>query len=215
VSFEAHCQECHSLQFDVRNPDFHIPHGDSQLVRTFLRTLPAQYGELARKRGLTNEARVSDFVAQQVRGLLAQFSSGEELERSVFLTTDPYKASQRSDARARAQYTGCAFCHEVKPPAEIIKPVVIDRWMPHARFSHAKHASVSSCLDCHAPAASSRLTSDVLMPAKENCTTCHSPTGQARKTSECMNCHLYHAPDETGVPLADGTGSLKQMLLSR
>ena len=48
ISFEAHCQECHSLQFDVRNPDFQLPHGDAQLVRTFLRTLPAQYAELAR-----------------------------------------------------------------------------------------------------------------------------------------------------------------------
>ena len=37
ISFEAHCQECHSLQFDVRNPDFQLPHGDAQLVRTFLR----------------------------------------------------------------------------------------------------------------------------------------------------------------------------------
>ena len=36
VSFEAHCQECHSLQFDVKNPDFQLPHGDAQLVRTFL-----------------------------------------------------------------------------------------------------------------------------------------------------------------------------------
>ena len=39
VSFEASCQECHSLQFDVKNPDFQLPHGDAQLVRTFLRTL--------------------------------------------------------------------------------------------------------------------------------------------------------------------------------
>ncbi len=62
VNFEANCQACHSLQFDVKNPDFQLPHGDAQLVRTFLRTLPAQYGELARrKRGITNENRVGEF----------------------------------------------------------------------------------------------------------------------------------------------------------
>ncbi|MFL6568098.1 MAG: cytochrome c3 family protein [Chthoniobacterales bacterium] len=223
VSFEAHCQECHSLQFDVRNPDFQLPHGDAQLVRTFLRTLPAQYGELARrKRGLTSDAQVANFAAQQVRQLLTQFPNAEELERSVFFTKDPYKASLQSDASSRAKYTGCAFCHEVKqgasvsyPTAEITKPVVIDRWLPHAHFDHAKHASVSSCRDCHTSAQASRLTSDVLIPPKENCVRCHSPNGQAAKASECMTCHIYHAPEQPlAAPVAVSV-SFKQMLLAR
>src|SRR5215210_4816148 len=177
VSFEASCQECHSLQFDVLNPDFHLPHGDAQLVRTFLRTLPAQYAELARrKRGLTNEKQVNDFAAQQVRQLLTQFPSAEELERAVFFTKDPYKAAQQSDPAQRAKFSGCAFCHEVKqaagvsyPTAEVTVPLVIDRWMPHAHFSHGKHEGVSSCRECHASAQTSRLTSDVLVPTKESC----------------------------------------------
>ena len=71
VSFEASCQECHSLQLDVKNPDFQLPHGDAQLVRTFLRTLPAQYAEFARrKRGMTNESGINEFAVQQVRQLL-------------------------------------------------------------------------------------------------------------------------------------------------
>ena len=45
VSFEANCQACHALLFDKNNPQLHIPHGDVNLVRTFLRTLPAQYGD--------------------------------------------------------------------------------------------------------------------------------------------------------------------------
>jgi hypothetical protein len=207
ISFDAHCQECHSLQFDVRNPDFQLPHGDAQLVRTFLRTLPAQYAELARrKRGLTNETKINEFAVQQVRQLLTQFSNAEELERSVFFTTDPYKASQKNDSSSRAKYTGCAFCHEVKqaagisyPTAEITKPVMIERWLPHAHFSHAKHAMVASCRECHVAAASSRLTSDVLMPAKESCVRCHSAGGIARKASECATCHLYHSPDQSAL----------------
>lgn len=222
VSFEASCQECHSLQFDVKNPDFQLPHGDAQLVRTFLRTLPAQYGEFARrKRGLTNENRISDFTAQQIRQLLAQFSSAEELERTVFFTKDPYRASQQSDPASRAKYAGCAFCHEVKqaagvsyPTAEVTAPLIFDRWMPHAHFNHAKHETVSSCRDCHASAQSSRLTSDVLMPTKESCTSCHSPGGQAMKTSECTTCHTYHAPDpRAAAPVTASTISFKQMLL--
>jgi hypothetical protein len=204
ISFEAHCQECHSLQFDVKNPDFQVPHGDAQLVRTFLRTLPAQYAELARrKRGLTNEMKINEFAVRQVRQLLTQFPNAEELERSVFFTVDPYKASQRNDPSSRAKYTGCAFCHVVKqtagisyPTAEITKPVMIERWLSHAHFSHAKHATVASCRECHVAAASSRLTSDVLVPAKESCVRCHSAGGIARKASECATCHLYHSPDQ-------------------
>ena len=224
VSFAANCQECHSLQFDVKNPDFQLPHGDAQLVRTFLRTLPAQYGELARrKRGMTNDARINDFTAQQIRQLLTQFPTAEELERTVFFTKDPYKASQQSDAATRAQYIGCAFCHEVKqaagvsyPTAEVTRPVIVDRWMPHARFNHAKHQTVSSCRECHAAAVSSHLTSDVLMPTKESCARCHSPTGQAAKTSECTTCHAYHAaePQVASSTTAAANRSFKQMLLS-
>ena len=222
VNFEANCQECHSLQFDVKNPDFQLPHGDAQLVRTFLRTLPAQYGELARrKRGLTNADRIAAFTAEQIRGLLTQFPSGEEMERTIFFTKDPYKPSQQSDPATRAKYTGCAYCHEVKqtagvsyPMPDVTAPVMIDRWMPHAHFNHAKHESVSSCRDCHAAAQASQLTSDVLMPTKESCTSCHSPAGVAMKASECTTCHTYHAPD-LRAPATASAGSFKQMLLGR
>ena len=182
----------------------------------------AQYAELARrKRGLTNETKINEFAVKQVRQLLTQFPNAEELERSVFFTVDPYKASQRSDASDRAKYTGCAFCHEVKqaagvsyPTAEITKPVMIERWLPHAHFSHAKHAIVANCRECHVAAVASRLTSDVLIPTKETCVRCHRPSGVARKASECSTCHLYHSPDQPNTPATRAsTISLKQMLL--
>jgi len=92
--------------------------------------------------------------------------------------------------------------------------VIIDRWMPHAHFNHAKHESVASCRDCHSAAQSSQLTSDVLMPTKESCASCHSPTGVAAKSSECMTCHTYHAPDSrSAAPATAARGSFKQMLL--
>lgn len=234
ISFEAHCQECHSLQFDVRNPEFQLPHGDAQLARTFLRTLPAQYAELARRKpDITNESQVNQFAAQQVKGLLRQFAPYEEryrsqydnveaLERAVFFTVDPYKAAKGFDPATRAKYTGCAFCHEVKqaagasyPTAEITKPVMIERWLPHASFSHAKHALVANCRECHVAAVSSQLTSDVLIPPKESCVRCHSAGGIARKASECATCHLYHSPDQPGTSaMTRSTVSFKQMLLN-
>ncbi len=223
VSFAANCQACHALLFDKNNPQLHIPHGDVNLVRTFLRTLPAQYGDYARlKQGKTSDKDVQNFVAEQVRQLRAQFGSGEELERAVFFEKDPYRPQRQTAAASRANYAGCALCHDVKPdrngaPA-LTKPILVDRWMPQARFNHAKHQvdpvtqEKLDCNRCHR-ALVSRETSDVLMPAKADCVTCHSPKGKV--ASECITCHAYHAPPQVAATgsHADVPGSFKQMLL--
>jgi hypothetical protein len=218
ITFAANCQACHSLQFDAKNPDLKIPHGDVTLARTFLRTLPAQYGDYARlKKGKTRESEAQEFVSQQIRQLREQFRTGEELERAVFFTSDPYKPQRQMGPGTRANFAGCAFCHEVKPVANaaplIPKPILVDRWMPQARFDHAKHASVK-CDDCH-HATQSRETVDVLMPAKANCVTCHSPAGKV--VAECITCHTYHSPPEAMLADAHSPAvrSLKQMLLGR
>lgn len=219
ISFAANCQACHALQFDVKNPDLRIPHGDAALVRTFLRTLPAQYGDYARlKKGRTRDSDIQSFVVQQIRQLQEQFRSGEELERAVFFTTDPYKPQRQSAAAVRANFAGCAFCHEVKTTTGgapvVTKPILVDRWMPQAHFNHAKHASVK-CDECH-HARQSRETAEVLMPAKANCVTCHSPKGKV--VSECITCHTYHAPPQVaGVDVhADAREpSFKEMLVGK
>ena len=216
INFAANCQACHALQFDVRNPDLRIPHGDAALVRNFLRTLPAQYGDYARlKKGQTRDSDIQNFVVQQVRQLQEQFRSGEELERAVFFTTDPYKPQRQAPAAVRANFAGCAFCHEVKAGAGgapvVTKPILVDRWMPQTNFNHAKHSSVK-CDDCH-HASQSRETPEVLMPVKADCAVCHSPKGKA--VSECITCHTYHAPPQVVAAdvHADGRGAFKEMLL--
>ena len=207
ISFAANCQACHALLFDKNNPQLHIPHGDVNLVRTFLRTLPAQYGDYARlKQGKTRDSEVQSFVAQQIRQLREQFHSGEELERAVFFEKDPYKPQRQAAVATRANYAGCAVCHDVKPGVNaaptITKPVLVDRWMPQARFNHAKHQvdpitqEKLDCNKCHR-ALVSRETSDVLMPAKADCVTCHSPKGKV--VSECITCHAYHAPPQVAA----------------
>ena len=218
ISFAANCQTCHSLQFDAKNPELRIPHGDVALARTFLRTLPAQYADYARlKKGITGDNETRSFVAQQIKQLRDQFGTGEELERAVFFTSDPYKPQRQMGAASRANFAGCAFCHDVKQvrnaaPA-ITKPILIDRWMLQSDFDHAKHVSVK-CDDCH-HARQSRETADVLMPTKANCITCHSPQGKV--VAECITCHTYHAPPAAQTTIADAHSaapvSVKQMLL--
>ena len=217
VSFDANCRACHALLFDKNNPQLHLPHGDVNLVRTFLRTLPAQYADFARLRP-ENQGRSGDvktFVAQQMNQLRVQFGNDQEFERAVFFETSPYKPQRENAAMTRANFAGCAFCHEVKMAGSgpvITKPILVDRWMPQAHFNHTKHASVK-CDECH-HASQSRETADVLMPAKANCITCHSP--QTKKVaSDCVTCHNYHAsPQVAAVEVrAEARGSLKQMLL--
>lgn len=221
ISFAANCQACHSLQFDPKNPELTPPHGNASAVRVFLRSLPAQYVDLAVKKGITRQNEIQTFVAKQISQLRERVRSGEDLERQVFFTSDPYKATGPSESRTRGAFHGCAFCHEVKPMANaapaIRKPVLVDRWMVQANFSHAKHRTDPNtqkpldCNTCH-HATQSRDTADVLMPTKANCVTCHSPQGKV--VAECITCHRFHAPPQVIVGLAPASGNaVKQMLL--
>jgi Class III cytochrome C family len=217
ISYTKNCQICHALQFDPKNPELTIPHGSATAVRAFLRTLPTQYADLAVRKKITKPNEIQNFVMKQMTQLRDRVRSGEEFERQVFFATDPYKPTRNGDTRTRASFAGCAFCHEVKPVANsapaITKPLLVDRWMPLAKFNHAKHTSVK-CDDCH-HATLSRETSDVLMPVKANCVTCHSPQGKV--VSECTTCHTYHAmPSVAAAENSSGSGSaFKQMLLDR
>ncbi|HMG05068.1 MAG TPA: cytochrome c3 family protein [Chthoniobacterales bacterium] len=217
INFEANCQACHALLFDKNNPQLHVPHGDANLVRNFLRTLPAQYGDYARlSKGKIRDGDVQIFVAEQIRKLREQFHSGEQLEMAVFFEKHPYEPQRNADSKTRANFAGCAYCHEVKMPANsapvITPPVLVDRWMPQARFNHAKHVSVN-CEECHNVRNSSK-TSDVLMPNKATCVACHSPETK-KIASNCITCHAYHATPQVAAAdvHADARGSFKQMLL--
>jgi hypothetical protein len=217
ISFEANCQTCHQLQFDIKNPELTLPHGDSTAVLGFLRSLTTHYEDLARNKGLTNASQVRTFVEQQRKQLRTQFSSDQELIRSIFFVTDPYKPQQHTAAPTRANFAGCAFCHEVKPAAigapAVTKPILVDRWMLQSDFNHAKHAGVR-CETCHELARQSTQTADILMPVKASCVSCHSPAGKV--SAECITCHEYHAPEQAIVAdVSHAPMSVKQMLLGQ
>jgi hypothetical protein len=214
ISFARNCQVCHALQFDPKNPELTLPHGNVEAVRGFVRRLDLQYADLAAKKKIVKPNEVQNFVAKQLAQLRDRVRSGEELERQVFFTADPYKFTQGPGARTRASFPGCAFCHEVKPVPNgapvITKPVSIERWMVLAKFDHAKHKTVK-CDDCH-HAMQSRQTSDVLMPVKANCVVCHSPQGKV--VSECITCHTYHATPAIVSASQGSAGDWRKTLLS-
>jgi len=198
VSFEQNCRACHSLQFDERNPGIQLPHGDATFVRAFLRSLPAQYADYGtRHLGLTGKTELSRYVEEQMLRLRERTRTGELLEEQVFfsdLRKGPVAGIAGRDGAGRAKFAGCATCHEIAARAHaaplVTPPVMPDRWMNHAKFSHAKHTAMA-CAECHA-AAKSELTSDIIMPTQQSCTACHSPKGGV--SDSCTTCHSYHNP---------------------
>jgi hypothetical protein len=199
ISYEADCKACHALQVDARNPDLTLPHGNPAAVRAFLRSLPAQYADVALRRGMSGQTEINNFVTEQMRRLRQQIQFGEDLERGVFFSTEksaPTANIGGTGNSAPARLPGCARCHEVRDNGEhapiVTKPVIPDRWLVRGNFDHSKHLNLS-CEQCH-DVAHSRDTADINLPTKMMCATCHNKAGGAPDT--CATCHSYHAKGE-------------------
>jgi hypothetical protein len=81
----------------------------------------------------------------------------------------------------------CLKCHELDGAR--LLPVAQHRALPAATFSHKPHVLQAACVSCHQNATTSKLSSDVLLPAISSCESCHAP-GKVR--SDCVTCHTYH-----------------------
>ena len=197
VNYAAHCQSCHALQFDAGAPGLVLPHGQPEFVRAFLHSLPTQYADHARRaQGLVTQEAVDAYVNAQIRRLQAVARSGELLEEQIFSSDGkamPIATTGQLAGPGRAQFAGCAYCHEVTRAADgrpqVTRPVLIERWLTHGTFDHAQHRA-SRCTDCHA-ASASRDTADIILPTQASCVVCHSPGKRAR--ADCTTCHRYHA----------------------
>ena len=198
INFEQHCQVCHALQFDPETPALTLPHGQPALVTAFLHSLPRQYVDFAARSGITRAAEQNQFAQEKLQRWQTRVATGETFEQRVFFstaTTGPSVQVGSVIGATHPPYPGCAYCHEVQASAqgqpEITKPVLLDRWLVHGAFNHAKHSGVA-CLQCHS-AATSQATADVILPTKDSCVTCHSPKGGV--ADSCATCHGYHRKD--------------------
>jgi hypothetical protein len=205
ISYEQNCRVCHSLQLDAENPGLTLPHGRAEHVRAFLRSLPTQYGELARRDRSKTAADVDEFVTRQMVRWRDEFRDGTNLEAKIFFN------AHRQTPDGPMTFDGCATCHEVKANGisapSITRPFMPDRWMVRAHFDHSKHmrlvdsktVPLLSCGQCHGARSSSE-TADIVLPTINTCRECHRPKDQnslSGAAHNCSLCHSYHPPMAT------------------
>lgn len=211
VQFESHCRACHPLLFDNRNePGHQVPHVTADLVRGWLTeryTLGAleQAGSRSpgpgtdvtgrdSRRPFPGPAERRTLDPAMARDVLGRVKEAEAVVQQHVHTLFGHEAKG-----------GCRYCHEVTDAGSIWRvepPEIPDRWMIHSRFRHGSHRQMR-CEECHGDVASSRRTSDVLMPAIATCRGCHSPRPTAKRfaraawgaRSDCVECHVYHGRD--------------------
>lgn len=198
ISMEQHCASCHGLRFEPAAPNRTVPHGSWAAA---LRSVEEAYGLMA-LRGAAERVDAPPSVRRK---------PGAELRAEDRLEAEAWANERTVQAMA---YLGsvsvCGACHQIDkttgPDARgwTIQPVLLlQNFMPKARFTHAKHVD-SACSDCHA-AAPSNSSADVLMPKIEVCQACHLGQSATDKVpSTCVDCHKFHRNDVGPMRSTDG-----------
>jgi hypothetical protein len=198
IDMQKHCASCHRLDFDPDDPDRTVPHAQPAQVVGVIRDFYAR----AALAGGVNKPGAPEIVQFRRR-------PGEELtppQARAALEWADQQSTQVIDETFDKRV--CGYCHTVHRTSDTavpwsVEPVALARHrLDSARFSHAEHRT-EKCDSCHA-AASSKLSSDVLLPEIKRCRDCHGDPGSSSKIqSPCIECHGYHIAkqQQMGVPL--------------
>lgn len=190
IKMEVQCQGCHRLDFDPADPQRQVPHGDAaKVLQSLVEYYSARYLEsypdplaVAHPERAARRPGVELTAAQRERAL------------------EHARTKAQSTARDLFERRICNSCHEVRADGAAwkVEPAhLIQRWMPAARFNHARHTTAATpCESCHA-AKTSKTSSDVLMPKIGVCRQCHGGSRHAEATnnlvpSTCTMCHDFH-----------------------
>lgn len=229
ITMDKNCRSCHSLNFDMFEPDLELPHGDQ---RAAIVAMEAHF-----IREFTDPALRAQRAGSKLRRIPGKREAPASCEGSGL-------ECGRAEALKEAQYqfaeTGCITCHEVTETGLsdisdrwFIQPVrLTGDWYPFARFDHSSHLSLSwdsegeVCEACH-KARVSEVSADILMPDKPLCLACHSsePVALSEGTEtdaelsftrgyasgvssqSCIACHAFHQPQGS---LSSSVRSTKQ-----
>ncbi len=209
ITYDGQCKSCHALKFDRADllpwPGGTVPHGDDSGIVAAVWNF---YAGKALQGGIVEPSAPA--VIRQAPGSPPPDSGAPQPAIQSWV-------ARQADTALRGvildDKRGCAYCHfgtgpqgafetakflpsPMAPVAptqmRVVAPVVMEaRFLPKARFDHAKHAA-TGCDDCHG-ARQSRDSGDVLIPGKENCFRCHGTERAALMTqSTCTTCHDFH-----------------------
>lgn len=174
VDYQKSCADCHPLLFD-RRFDEPAPHKKPEVVLDYVTSRFTEY--IARH---PEEVHMADPADPRIMRppLPPARDAAEWIARRV------------SDTEQLLWRKSCKECHPVPKPREIPDASIPVQWMKKSWFSHDAHQMLK-CLECHPKAATSRETSDVLLPGIETCRKCHRSGADAAE-ARCFECHVYH-----------------------
>ncbi len=188
IAMEAHCHDCHGLQFDPAAPTRLLPHGKP---RESVEQMREFYSKSALHGGVEDPKAPASVRLRRRPGIgLSPQDSAVSLNWALQKAADV--ATETIGKRA------CGTCHVVTPPGpgdagiwDVVKPRLAARWMPKGRFDHAQHRQ-TACVECH-DAAKSKTAMDVLLPGIETCRDCHGgEQAVAKVATTCVSCHDFH-----------------------
>ena len=181
-NMEAHCSDCHVLNFDDERPELLMPHGDLALLN---RELEQIYAEIALE---TTELKVD-----ALRHPPGQREASQLEDARVWA-----KNKAADMLQEQVQRRSCETCHTVSDsepgsalPFSLASVSFPEQYLAGSRFDH-RHHRTQSCSDCHT-AESSELATDVLLPGKAQCVSCHGrASDDGEGLSSCLQCHNFH-----------------------
>ena len=199
VSFESNCRACHPLPFDPAIPGVEARHGVQ---------LRQVVGELRRIYQAEATREDPELLKRPVRPREVPGNrSGAEI------ATVGHAVDARLTAALRKLLPngkgGCTECHSLTPAGKsivgvadaeslTIEPVRLPAvWLTRSRFDHSAHVALK-CDSCHAGAATSNTSADILLPGIATCLECHSPPREGSSGPlggagfGCAECHGYH-----------------------
>ena len=215
INYERHCSACHTLDFstklvggDTIGP---LPHVPLRLIRGMLRERLMAYAEGHPEEISRPTPKKPSRLPKQPAETAPSAKDRWQWAELQLSQLDDRISGGSGDEPKSGVAQNCAYCHEVKRAKTqrldeiarwtVTPPKIPSRWLPHSRFSHRRHASMS-CVECHskpgtsvAATLNSSKTSDVLMPGIAICRKCHgAPSGGhgERARSDCVECHQYH-----------------------
>lgn len=214
IRFEPHCERCHKQEVQGPITSIEAMHRAPDVVRA---ALLAQLSVI----GIRDAESIFAPPPRLLPGVRAQPIDDsrtlrdyqqrwlEKMEKTLYQPLHEPGAAAPQGLLEANKY--CFLCHiqgdapAVAEIAAIKETHISSHWLPRAEFSHRQH-ELMACQACHASAATSALTSDINLPAKERCVQCHVDGAIQSAGTACIACHRYHHTSQsTALPTRQRT----------